>query len=187
MKLNTLSPPLGNIFGKTAGSVQGFLYYSPKCRSLGYRWSKQKLYKLLGNFPDITQMIQNSSWDWSQVWLSVDWKTLTREPHWSSTCVTWDSREDIRSNRIGSTERIHKNRRLAQIMFLYNFVNIKNHSFCIVLRKLLAWVNSSVFTFLSEFYKSAIIYRKAAMPRTLESISSEFMMVIESPPVWWYL
>lgn len=48
MKLNTLSPPLGNIFGKTAGSVKGFLYYSPKNRSLGYRWSKQKLYKLLG-------------------------------------------------------------------------------------------------------------------------------------------
>lgn len=50
MKLNTLSPPLGNMFGKTAGSVQGFLYYSPKCRSLGYRWSKQKLYKLLGSW-----------------------------------------------------------------------------------------------------------------------------------------
>lgn len=50
MKLNTLSPPLGNIFGKTAGSVQGFLYYSPKCRSLGFRWSKQKLYKLLGSY-----------------------------------------------------------------------------------------------------------------------------------------
>lgn len=51
MKLNTLSPPLGNIFGKTAGTVKGFLYYSPKCRSLSYRWSKQKLYKLLGIFP----------------------------------------------------------------------------------------------------------------------------------------
>jgi cytochrome c2 len=54
MKLNTLSPPLGNIFGKTAGSVQGFLYYSPKCRSLGYRWSKQRLYHLLGkNVADV--------------------------------------------------------------------------------------------------------------------------------------
>ena len=49
MKLNTLSPPLQNMFGKTAGTVKGFLYYSPKCRSLGVRWSKQKLYKMIGS------------------------------------------------------------------------------------------------------------------------------------------
>jgi len=55
MKLNTLSPPLGNVFGKTAGTTKGFMYYSPKCRSLGYRWSKQKLYKFLGMFFQITQ------------------------------------------------------------------------------------------------------------------------------------
>lgn len=44
-----IGPKLHNIFGKTAGMQKGFIqYYSPKNRTLGYQWSKQRLYCLLG-------------------------------------------------------------------------------------------------------------------------------------------
>lgn len=79
MKLNTLSPPLGNIFGKTAGSVQGFLYYSPKCRSLGFRWSKQKLYKLLGKFLFYFRRPRINVRTW--IWYDIQW---IEGPLWKS-------------------------------------------------------------------------------------------------------
>ena len=44
-----MAPALGNMFGKTAGTMKGFNYYTPKCKSLGYKWSKQRLFHLLGN------------------------------------------------------------------------------------------------------------------------------------------
>ncbi len=69
---------------------------------------------------------------------------------------------------------------------------------------MLSWINHSTFlndkfelvlskslidelTDLSDTYKSAIMYKKDAIPKTLESISSGFIIVIESPAVWWYL
>ena len=46
---NTLAPKLHNVFGKTAGTQRGFKHYSHKNRALGYQWSKQRLYYLIGN------------------------------------------------------------------------------------------------------------------------------------------
>jgi cytochrome c2 len=40
---------LHNIFGKTAGQQRGFIkFYSQQNRNLGYQWSKQRLFCLLG-------------------------------------------------------------------------------------------------------------------------------------------
>jgi cytochrome c2 len=47
LTLNTLSPPLGDIYGKSSASIKGYLYYSPRCKSLSYRWSRHRLYKLM--------------------------------------------------------------------------------------------------------------------------------------------
>lgn len=44
----SVGPRLHNIFGKTAGSQKGYKFYSPANKSLGYQWSKQKLYLLVG-------------------------------------------------------------------------------------------------------------------------------------------
>lgn len=42
-------------------------------------------------------------------------------------------------------------------------------------------------TFLTVWFKSAIIYKNAAIPTTFESKSSAFIIVMLSPAVWWYL
>ena len=50
MENSYFGPKLHNVFGKTAGTQKGFKGYSHRNRYLGYQWSKQRLFYLMGTF-----------------------------------------------------------------------------------------------------------------------------------------